>query len=74
MSSMTYRTSLSNTLYTYLVFGNLLWIEVDVLLGEEFVSDFGNIGFLLQVNTSKPVSKRNLYIFMDEVERNINIQ
>jgi len=49
MSSMTYRTSLSNTLYTYLVFGNLLWIEVDVLLRKEFVSDFGNIGILLQV-------------------------
>jgi len=46
---MTYQTSLSNTLYTYLVFGNLLWIEVDVLLGEEFVSDFGNVGVLLQV-------------------------
>ena len=33
----------------YLVFGNLLWIEINVFFGKEFISDFCDICFLLQV-------------------------
>jgi hypothetical protein len=38
---MTYSIHLK--IKAYLVFGYLLWVEINVFFGKEFISDFGNI-------------------------------